>query len=295
MSTPGERLFTPEERRRLERLRLTPARPHGVPVVGDWRSRRFGSSGLFADHRDYVPGDDLRYVDWNVYARLGELVVKRFEAEEAVELLVCLDRSGSMEGAKDVAARRLAGALGYVTLTQLDRVRLAWLPAVEGGATHLFPGRGATTQWLEAIAAAPSGGRTDHRADLVRVLAGQRRRTLALVISDFHEERSGIDALALLRARGLDVVVVHIVDGADVDLPLGSALLCEDAETGETLKVDVTDALLDSLRTTWRRRARRLEGWCVSRGIQHHRIDVRAPLWDVLPRLLGVGWGRRRA
>ena len=147
----------------------------------------------------------------------------------------------------------------------------------------------------EAIQVIQGVARTDHRGDLVRVLAGQRRRTLAVVVSDFHEARSGIDALALLRARGLDVVVVHVVEAADAELPLGAALTCEDAETGARLKVDVTPELLEALRGTWRRRARRLEGWCVARGIQHHRVDVRTPLWDVLPRLLGVGWGRRRA
>ena len=285
-------LFTDAERKRLENLRLKPAKPHGVPIAGDWQSRRFGASGLFADHRDYAPGDDLRYVDWNVYARLGDLVVKRFEAEEAIELLVALDRSPSMEGAKSLAARRLAGALGYVTLAQLDRVRLAWLPATADGATALFPGRGSAGRWLDEVAEAPLGGRTDLAADLGRVLMGRRRRTLSVVLSDFHDARAGVDGIALLRARGQDVVVIHVVDAADVDLPLGHALLCEDAETGATRKVDVTEELLASVRAAWRRRARRLEAWCVGRGVRYLRVDAHTPVWDVLPRLLGVGWRR---
>ncbi len=293
--TPGQRLFGPDERRRLENLRLVPARPHGVPLHGAWRSRRFGSSGLFADHRDYAPGDDLRYVDWNVYARLGDLVVKRFEAEEAVELLLAIDRSASMEGAKDRAARRLAGALGYVTSMQLDRVRIAWLPALGSGATSFAPGAGSAARLLDEVAAAPSGGRGRLVADLSRALVGQRRRALAVLVSDFHEARSGVDGLALLKARGLDVVALHVVDAADVDLPVGEALACVDAETGAVVKVDVTEELVASMREAWRRRARRLEAWCVGRGIAYRRIDVRTSLWEVLPRLLGVGWGRRTA
>ena len=281
-------LFTADELKRLDRVRLRPPRPRVAPVVGDWRSRRFGTGGLFADHREYAPGDDLRYVDWNVYARLGDLVVKRFEAEEAFELVLCVDRSASMQGAKALAARRIAGALGYITLAHADMVRVAWLPA-EGRPFTTHRGARAGRALLDELAGRRDDGRTDHAQDLDRFLAAHRRRGLAVVVSDFYDPRDAVSSLARLRGRGMDVVALHVLDPADVNLPLGEALWATDQETGERMKIDVTKAFLRALRETWHRRAATLQRWCVSRAVLYERVDVRTSLWDLLPRLMGHG------
>ncbi len=282
-------LFTAAERARLDRLRLLRRQTMVGERMGDWRSWRTGAGGLFADHRDYVPGDDLRYVDWNVYGRLGDLVVKRFEAEENLNLLLCVDRSASMQGAKSRRARRIAGALGHIALAHQEHVRLAWLPTAGRGPMSVHRGRGRSAQLLGELAREGEAGDTDHTRDIRPVLHALRGRGIAVVLSDFYDPKSAVAGLARLRARGLDVAAVHILDAADVDLPLGASVRAVDQETGETLDVDVTPELIESLHAAWRRRAYQLERWCVSREVLYQRVDVGTSLWDVLHNLLGRG------
>ena len=282
-------LFTAAELRRLDRLRIRRRRPRASDQPGDWRSGRVGQGALFADHRDYVPGDDLRYVDWHVYARLGDLVVKRFEVEENLDLTLCIDRSLSMQGAKALAARRLAGALGYIALAHMDRVRLAWLPVHPRQPVTVHGGKGRGPALLDAIAAEPDEGRTAHAADVARILSTTERRGLAVVLSDFYDPENAVAALAGLVQRGMDVVAIHVLDAGDVDLRLGDSLRAVDRETGAEVKLDVTQAFLDSLRAAWQRRAESLERWCVGREVLYQRLDVSMSLWDVLAEMLGRG------
>ncbi len=282
-------LLTESELRRLDRLRIRRRRPTPTGNVGDWRTGRLGSGVLFADHRDYVPGDDLRYVDWNVYARLGDLVVKRFEAEENLELLLCVDRSLSMEGAKGRGARRLAAALGYLALANMDRTRIAWLPNLAGATVSTHIGKGRTGALFDELSRVPMEGATEHARGIGRIISTCRRRMIAVVISDFYDPENAVAALAALRSRGMDVVAVHMLDSADVDLDPGSSLLAVDRETGMEVKVDVTKRFLESLRSAWHRRADTLERWCVSREVLYQRFDVNVGLWDVLAEMLGRG------
>jgi uncharacterized protein (DUF58 family) len=282
-------LFSAEEMRRLDRLRIRRRRPARTDHPGDRRSGRVGSGVIFADHRDYAPGDDLRYVDWNVYARFGDLVVKRFEAEENLDLLLCVDRSLSMTGAKSRKARRLAAALGHIALAHLDCVRLAWLPVVPSLPVTAHRGRGRAGPLLASLANTPEEGVTHHAGDIGKVLAATKRRGMAVVLSDFYDPDNAVAALAGLRSRGMDVAAVHLLDVADVDLPPGDSLLAVDRETGVEVEVDVTPAFLESLRRTWRRRADSLERWCVTREVMYQRVDVSASLWDVLAEMLGRG------
>jgi uncharacterized protein (DUF58 family) len=282
-------LLSESDLRRLDRLRIRRRRPASTGDPGDWRTGRVGSGILFADHRDYVPGDDLRYVDWNVYARLGDLVVKRFEVEENLELLLCVDRSLSMDGAKSLAARRLAAALGYLALTRMDRVRLAWLPSLGSAPVSIHRGRGSTGKLLDELHTASLEGTTAHARSISRVLSTCKRRMIAVVLSDFYDPQNAVAALAALRSRGMEVVAVHMLDASDVEFELGASLLAVDRETGMEVKVDVTSSLLESLRTSWHRRADTLERWCVSREVLYQRSDVALGLWDVLRDMLARG------
>lgn len=212
-------LFAPEDLRRLERLRVPRRRTVRGEGRGEWRSLHWGTSGLFADHRPYAPGDDPRYVDWNVLGRLGELVVKRFEAEESLDLLLCVDRSLSMSGRKARKARRLAGALGYLALFHHDRVRLAWLPARGGPPLARFRGRARVRSFLAEVSAAPEEGTTDHVRDLVRLVATLRAKGRAVLVSDFFDPAGAIRGLSLLKAHGQEVGAIHVVDPEDAEIP----------------------------------------------------------------------------
>jgi uncharacterized protein (DUF58 family) len=285
----SEPLFTPEERRRLDRLRVGRRRPRTSGETGEWRSGRLGSGIQFADHRGYVPGDDLRYVDWNVYARLGELMVKRFEVEESVDLLLLVDRSLSMAGPKALAARRVAAALGYMALAHLERVRLAWLPPLPGAPITTYAGRGRAQVLLDDLAAVPAEGATDHAEAVTRALGAVRRGGVAVLVSDFYEPKSAVAGLERLCQRGLEVVALQVLDPADCTFPLGEALRCVDSETGQETRVDVTPAFLDRLRRAWQRRVESLERWCAAREVLHLRVEAHRSLWEVVRAMLGRG------
>lgn len=287
-------LLAPEELRRLERLRARRRRSVRGGAQGEWQSRRHGASGLFADHRAYVPGDDLRYVDWSVFGRLGDLVVKRFEAEENVDLVLCVDRSLSMAGTKARAARRLAAALGYLALVHMDHVRLAWLPAPEGGAALSdYGARARAPAFLEDLAETTDGGATDHARDLGRVLGAVRRRGLAVLVSDFFDPAGAIRGLARLRAHRLQVAALHLLDPADAEVPVEGSILAVDRETGEHLALDVTPALAAEVRRAWEGRRHGVERWCLAREIPYLAVDARRSLWGVLRDLLRARVGLR--
>ena len=283
-------LFTPEDRVRLDRLALRTRRTLRGEAVGERRSRRIGAGGEFADHRTYVPGDDLRYVDWNVYFRHGDLVVKRFEAVETVDVLLLVDRSASMEGAKAVAARRLAGAVAHVALRRRDTVATGWLPPVEDRPrVELLRGPKRLEALREDLASTPSGGATDHAGDVERAIGAVRRRGPAILVSDFFDPAGATRGLSRLVHHGFETTAVHVVDTADAELPVGESIRAVDRETGETVDIDVTAALAEAVHGAWRRRVDRLRAWCGAHEVTYVRLDADRPLWDAVRDLWRAG------
>lgn len=279
-------LLSPKDRARLARMALRPRRRLSTQAPGSWRTGRLGHGLLFAEHRPYVAGDDPRYVDWHVAARLGELAVKLFESEEDLDLVLLVDRSASMGGRKSLLARRLAAALGHLALDHQDRVRLDWLPPVPDRAPPPARGPGALTRLLGALGEVPDAGAARLARDAARWLQGRERKALIVVLSDFHDAGDPLRALRRLRALGHDVLAVHVEDATDVELPPGSAVRAEDAETGEVVDLDVTPEVQRLLTLGWRRRQVAFARACVQSGVGHVAVDAQGTLWDALQRLI---------
>ncbi len=286
----AEALFTAADRVRLDRLALRTRRTMRGEAVGERRSRRIGAGGEFADHRTYVPGDDLRYVDWNVYFRHGDLVVKRFEAIETVDVLLLVDRSPSMEGHKALAARRLAGAIGHVALRRRDTLAFGWIPAVPARPRmDVFRSGKRLDGLLEDLASAPAGGITTHADDVERGVVAVRRRGPAYLVSDFYDPAGATAGLSRLVHHGFETTAVHVVDVRDATLPVGESVRAVDAETGEAIDVDVTPALAEAVHGAWRRRVERLRAWCGAHEVTYVRLDADRPLWDAVQDLWRAG------
>jgi hypothetical protein len=187
-SPAAEPLLAPDFLRRLERLRLATRRLFPGRMRGERRSTRRGASVEFADFRNYAQGDDLRYLDWNVYARLERLFIKLFVEEEDLHVYLLVDGSESMtfgSPAKFDYARRAAAALGYIALHSLDRVGFAVLGPRVRAIKAPARGRGAALDcfgWLQEQAA--EGG-TNLAASLREFALRTRRRGVAVLISDF--------------------------------------------------------------------------------------------------------------
>ncbi|HVG94337.1 MAG TPA: DUF58 domain-containing protein [Planctomycetota bacterium] len=288
--TVAEPILSAADVRRLDRLALRTRRRARGDLPGERRSRRIGSGGEFADHRAYAPGDDLRYVDWHAYARLGQLVVKRFEAVDSVRVLLCVDRSASMAGAKSRDARRIAAALAHVALRRRDTVTFAWLPSIpDRPPVDVFRDPARIEALFDALALAPDAGPTRHAPDLDRVMAAAPRPGPAVLVSDFFDPAGAVRGLSRLRAGGFETTAVHLLDPSDAELPVGESVRCTDRETGETLDLDVTPEVAEGVRAAWSRRAERLRAWCAARSIGWVAADAGRSLWDVLRDLRRAG------
>lgn len=284
-------IFDEKTLRKLDRLALAASQVRSGQIKGERRSLKRGTSIEFADYRDYTRGDDLRRVDWNVYARLERPYIKLLEEEEDLAVHVLLDASRSMDygGGPDAQgeswhkfryAQRLAAALGYIALAAGDRLTLAALrgeaPSAQFGPAR---GRGQTLRLLKFIEAQVSGGSTNLDAALRRYTLGPRRPGLLFLISDLFSPAGYRDGLNELQGRGFEMVLLHVLAPDEIDPPLAGDLRLIDAETG--IPQDVT--LDNPLRELYRKRVgawcHGIEAYCLKRGMHYVAVST-ATDWD---------------
>jgi uncharacterized protein (DUF58 family) len=235
-------------------------------MTGLHRSARKGFSVEFAEHRPYMPGDDLRYVDWKIAARADRWVVKQFEEETNLRATIVLDVSRSMawSGAPErltklAYAERLAAALALLLLRQRDAVGLV---RYDDRVRTAVPPRARTGQWRRLIASLddPGAGRASRApealAEAARLVV---RRGLIVLISDLLLEVRDVErALRGLRAAGHDVTVLHVMDPAERDLAVTGEAIFVDPETALEVPAAVADvrlayrATVDAAIAEWR-------------------------------------------
>jgi uncharacterized protein (DUF58 family) len=266
-------------------------------VSGLHRSPEYGFSQEFAEYRPYVPGDDLRYVDWNVYARTGRLYLKRFRGETNTRLTILLDRSASMafqaRGLRKIDyARFLAASLGYLAHQQRDAVGLI---AFDDEVRDYVEPSSRHGQWLKvlhAIDRAEPGGRTDYQRPFWHFQQFLRRRGIVLVVSDFFAAaRDVIQTVAPLRERGNDVILMHVLDPEEVAPELDSSRVLIDMETGEEMEVHPAYAA-GPYREKMRRHLEEMESLAQGAGMSYYRSLTSEPLDEALRRYLAVREGR---
>ena len=280
-------LFDEKTLRKLDRLALVASQVRAGQIKGERRSTKRGTSIEFADYRDYTRGDDLRRVDWNVYARLERPFIKLLEEEEDLAVHLLLDASRSMDyGAEEQHkfryARRLAAALGYVALAAGDRLTLTVLRG-DVVAAQFGParGRGHTLRLLQFLDGLPAEGMTALDAALRTYALGAKRPGLAFVISDLFSPAGYRDGLGQLQGRGYEVSVFHLLAPDEMDPPLAGDLRLIDAETGDPQDVTLDGGLRDLYRkrvAAWRDE---IEHYCLKRRVNY--IPVTTDLaWDEL-------------
>jgi len=283
-------LFDEAFLRRLEQLELASRRLTAGRMKGERRSVRRGQSVEFADYRNYSAGDDLRQLDWNVYARLERLFIKLFVEEEDVTVHVLVDASRSMdfgEPNKLTFARRAAGALAYLGLAHLDRVSVAFLG--EGRAISLRPLRGKARVFeVFRFLSEPRSERLTGLAAAARDYAGKLRgRGPLIVISDLLDP-GYLDALRDLAGTRCQLSVLHVLapEELDPDVPPDARLV--DNETGQGIEVTGDDDLVDRYRARLSEWQQELADFCARRGGSYvsvpSNLDLSDLLFDVLRR-----------
>lgn len=272
---------------RLSRLTLYARQPMIGSVTGVHRSATRGSSVEFAEYRKYVPGDDLRRLDWRVLARTDRYYMKEFEADTNLRCMIVLDTSGSMAytgpgGSKFEFSRRLAATLAYLLIQQGDAVGLTLVRP--GGELEIPPRRspvhlGALLDTLIETSAAGEVNLTD---SLHRVAEKVRARAMVVVISDFFEEPERLlPAFQHMRFRRHDLALFHVLDRDEIRFPFDRPIRFVDLEGPDHL---VTDPAI--IGEAYRREvAGYLDG--IKRGAREFGADYRvAPVEDGYERAL---------
>ncbi|MFH1742778.1 MAG: DUF58 domain-containing protein [bacterium] len=276
----------------LEYLHIIARKILSGHLKAERRSRQKGISVEFADYRRYSPGDDFRFIDWNVFVRTEQLFLKLFEEEEDLHIYILLDRSGSIDFGmpyKFHYARRLAAAIGYLGLAGLDQVHVLPFGDVLPGSAAEFlrlRGKGKVFRLLEFLENLQATGPTNIESCMKAFAGSRRKRGLAVVLSDFFDERGAIPALNMLRFHKFEVFVVHIVSPQETHPELLGDLRLLDSETERFREVTVTERLLTRYRDTFHSYCEGIERFCRSKEIGYVRCRTDTAFQDVIIHML---------
>jgi len=246
-------LFDSEFLQKIEYLSLVSKKVFRGQLMAQRRTMQMGGGIEFADHREYTPGDDFRYLDWNLYARHDELLLKRFQEEEDLHVYILLDSSRSMDlgepQSKFDLARRLAAALAYIALADLDRVSIV---AFANGIIEELPltrGKARILSLMRFLENLEADGTATNLSDMVKsfVLRPQRRG-LAIVISDLFDPSGYRHGMDLLRHHKYEPHLVQLHDSVEAEPGLLGDVELFDVESEEIRKLTITEKNLTRYR-----------------------------------------------
>jgi uncharacterized protein (DUF58 family) len=290
-------ILLPEHiRRRFDPLTLMAKNIRAGSMKGERRSVKRGTSIEFADYRNYVPGDDLRKMDWNVYARLEKPYIKLLEDEEDLAVHVLLDASASMnwpnaeeteaggnpEHNKLLFAQRLFAGLAYISLSTGDRLMMSAMN--DKGANYFGPSRGRvqTVPMLRFTHAVKAQGITDLNHTLRQYAIREKRPGLVFILSDMFSPSGYIEGLNTLLGKGHDVCIIHLLSPDEVMPPVAGDLRLLDIETGDAQEITI-DATMRSIYQ------QRLTSWldairndCARKGVHYIMAQTDTPFEKVI-------------
>jgi uncharacterized protein (DUF58 family) len=253
-------------------------------MQGERRSPRRGSSVEFADFRPYTPGDDIRQIDWNLYARMERFFLKLFVAEEELTIHLLIDNTASMdwgEPNKLLYARRVSGAFGYVALSSLDRVTVT---AFGAGSARQMQGvrgkRGALPlfDFLQKLPAGTSGSLID---SCRRYVQTARNAGPLLLCSDLMDP-SWEDALRALSSRPFEITVLHILAPQEIRPELDGDFRLIDAEGGDPVEITADLSALRQYEENLREWRGEIESFCNGRGMNYIFVDTGVPVEEFI-------------
>lgn len=282
--------------KKLEYLHIVSRKVFAGLARAERRTKRVGAGVEFADHRDYAPGDDLRYIDWNVYGRMDKLLLRLFEEEEDLHVYLLVDASRSMGlGARDGLpsklryATQVAAALCYVGLANLDRVGVtAFSDALREGLPPAR-GKGRIFKVLDFLADVEARGTTRLADSLRQFVHRTARRGLAVLISDLYDPSGYENGIDLLRHHRFEPFVVQVHDEREARPPIRGDVVLVDCETGEEKEVTVSSRVLDRFAAEHRRFLEGAEQFCTARQVPYFRTQTSVPFDDLVLRIFRRG------
>lgn len=285
-------ILEPEFLRKLERLALIARRAQLGGAKGERRSKRKGISIEFADYRDYVQGDEIRHIDWNIFSRLDSLHLKLFREQEDLTLHLLIDASRSMEFGTPPKLRfacKLAAALGYIGLAGYDRVCVEVLTEADPRALAPIRGKASAGKlfgFLESIRAeGPTRLESACRSHVLRI----RSPGIMVLISDFFDEDGFEGSLRRLAGSGSDLYAIHVLAPEEVDPDVSGDLTFLDSETGGAVEVSISRAMLESYHARRESFCESIRRYCTARGIGYFMTPSDAPFEKLTLEILRKG------
>jgi uncharacterized protein (DUF58 family) len=275
--------LAPEFLARLERLSLAARRSFRARLKGERRSLKRGHSVEFFDYRPYGIGDDLRYVDWNIFGRLDRLYLKLFLDEEDLLVHLIIDGSASMGfGGKLTYATRLAAALGFVGLANSERVGAGILRGRVAQGWGPTRGRSHFVELVEFLARLRATGTTGVNEGLTEYARRAREPGLAIVISDLLDPAGYEMGLGGLAERRFDVCVLHVLAPEEASPGFGGDLRLIDSESGEARELTLDGEALHAYQSRLREFLERAERFCSDRAIGYRRVTTDTPVEEFM-------------
>ena len=285
-------LLDPQFLRQLDRLRLETRRVLGGAVKGDRRSRKKGVSIDFADYRHYVRGDDLRFVDWNIYGRTDRLFIKLFYEEQDLQCHLLLDTSRSMRfGDPDKLefAKRIAAAIAYVGLTGTDKVGVRCFRGQSAESLPALRGRHNVRRMLGFLDELEADGATSLYAAAREFVQRVRGKSIVIVISDFLDPAGFEPALRYLVRDTLDVFAIQVLAPQEIDPEIGGHVELHDSETDHKLEISVTPRLKQVYKRNVEAYSQQIKDYCTRYGMSYSFAPTDMPLEDLLLKRLREG------
>jgi uncharacterized protein (DUF58 family) len=292
VASKDDDLFDDEFQRKLDYLALVSRRVFAGRLRAERRTKKSGSGVEFADHREYQPGDDFRYLDWNVYQRFDRLLVRLYEEEEDLAIYFILDTSSSMkfgDAQKLRYAKKVVAALAYVGLANLDRVSIVTtsdrvmerMPETRGKA-RIFK----AFRFLREVEA---DGTTDLGEAMKKFVAQNKRRGLAVLVSDLYDPRGFEKGINVLRYNKFDPFVVHVVDRDEGKPKLNGDVLVYDCETGDEREVTVTAKVLQRFHEAYDAYHAEIDRFCATHQVPYVTASVDVPFDELILRVFRRG------
>lgn len=265
--------------RTLEALNLLARKVRSGESRGERPSPRRGASLEFADYRHYTPGDEIRYIDWNVFARHGNLFVKEFVAEENVHATILLDASASMafEG-KFEAARELAAALAYIGLVNFDTVSLYAFTDQLRTLRKFLRGKNQIFDVLAELEKLQPEGKTDFRSAFATTFPKLKGKCLVLVLTDFYDLAGTADAVKALQAQRFEVNLIHLVAREEVEPRARGRYRLVDLESGRQKDVMLMPDTVERYRRRFDAYCHELERTAREREVAYVRVRSDEPI-----------------
>ena len=290
-TTPGARFVDPQVLARISNLELLARVVVEGFINGLHRSPNLGASMDFAEHRAYMPGDDIRRIDWRLYARSDRYYIKEFEADTNANFSVLIDTSRSMGFSSRKGgvtkldyAKFIAACLVYFSNKQRDRVGFASF--AEDIVTYVPPSAKHLTIILHELDRMQAGAKGSLGPPLRKLAERFRRRSLICLISDLYEDPDSIiEAINQLRGKGNDIMVMHVLDSAEIEFPYDEPSNFQDLESDERIPV-VPGKFSDKYRALIQKHIQTIGARCGENGIDYAVFDTSKPLDDALFRFL---------